>query len=246
MIDTAYDKEASTTYDSIRFSSPSGKVIHEIELSFLQDTLKFVNKEAKTLEVGCGTGRLFFEVLQSGYFSHGLDASFHMLGECAEKIKNPFPDAGFVLAEAGRIPFKEKSFDLLYSIRVLNQTGSSDYALSVIAEMVRVAKPGGYVLVEFMNYYRKHPWGKRKYWGPKEMVFSEKMNVRLRPREVIAKAEENGAKLIWFRGAFFLGMTGFYLTPVRLLKVISSMDQFLSKMFPYMCSRCYILLQKRG
>ena len=244
----AYNKELAETYDSKRFISLSGKRIHDIEVGILIDALSYVPTEAKILEVGCGTGRLLEEACQDGYSPKGLDASPYMLKISSEKFQDDYPETSFVLGEAARLPFTENSHDLLYSIRVLNQTVTHDYALNVVGEMIRVAKPASYVLVEFMNYYRLEPFSKRGYLGSGSGydISCVDSNVRIRPKEVLDKARECGATLIWFRGGFFLGMTTLRLLPEFMIGLVSKLDQFLSKQFPRLCSRCYVLLQKGG
>lgn len=46
------------------------------------------------------------------------------------------------------MPFEEdNSIDLVYSIRLLRPTKSRDDALRVVDEMLRITRPGGYMLV---------------------------------------------------------------------------------------------------
>lgn len=248
MIKTAYDKATAETYDAKRFKALSGKTIHNVELGLLKEALSFVSTQSKVLEVGCGTGRLLVEVCNAGYGIEGLDASLHMLTQCYDKLQDSYPKTDLILGEAARIPCLDDSYDFVYAVRVLNQTGTPNYALNVIAEMIRVAKPGGYVLVEFMNYYRLRLGGQFVRLGPTDVVarVNVRGNARLRPKEAIDRARHNGANLIWCRGALFFGMTTFHVLPDLLIGFVSGVDQFLSRLFPRLCSRCYALFQKMG
>ncbi len=230
--DTAYSKDQAQTYDSDRFSDKKGKKIHDVELSILLSAAQEIPKHASVLEVGCGTGRLLREMCVRGYKVDGLDASPHMLAECRQKSSGDYPDPRLVLGECGNIPFDDNTYDFVYTIRLLNQTESAAYALSSIDEMIRVAKPGSYVLVEFFNFFRPRiPWHPRR-------------DVRLRPHEVCARARQNGAAPVWTRGAFFFGMTAVLRVPNYLVEFITTVDRFASLLFPRLCARCYVLMRK--
>ena len=241
MVKTAYDKESASSYDSKRFTTQSGQLIHEIEVSILKDALKNLSSdETSILEVGCGTGRLLIELFSAGYTVNGLDPSLHMLTQSKKKFQSDF-----VLGEAAYLPFQTNHYDFVYSIRVLNQTAAHQYALDTILEMIRIAKPKGYILVEFMNHYRLGLDRRRVRLGPEQIVDRvNKENIRLRPKEVFQLAKNNNLNVVWFRGAFFFGITTLNLLPEFAIQFASKVDRFFSKLLPGLCSRCYILLQK--
>ena len=231
-IKTAYSRKQALTYDNQRFSDHKGKTIHDIELGMLLAAADTLPKEATLLEVGCGTGRLLSEMCERGYRVDGLDASTDMLSECQRKLSNHGFHTRLVLAECGMLPFRGDAYDFVYSIRLLNQTESPAYALRSIDEMLRVAKPGAYILVEFLNYYRpRFPWVARG-------------TVRLNPREVRIRAGRNGATPVWTRGAFFFGMTMIHLAPEFLVSWVSAIDRMMSFLLAPLCARCYVLLKK--
>lgn len=247
LVTTRYDKSIAQTYDADRFTSVSGRRIHDIELGLLRTALRSVPSGSNILEVGCGTGRLLLEVCDMGYELNGLDASPAMLSRFRENARHVFPEAGIILGESARVPCPDDSFDFVYCMRLLNQTGSPEYALSTVAEMIRVARPDDYILVEFMNYYRPRFMGRRVRLSPGKVVerFNER-NVRLKPHEVIERARQSGGALVWCRGAFFLGMSLLHMLPVSWIGVVSAGDQVFSDLLPSLCSRCYALFQKMG
>lgn len=235
-VETAYDAEQANIYDMERFKKKSGIKIHETELEHLYSAISIVSEikpQLTILEVGCGTGRLLVEVCIKGYKVDGIDASPDMLAQCNKKILGQFPDTKIALGEATELPYPNNSYDFIYSIRLLNQTESCEYALNIISEMVRVTKANGYLLVEFVNYYRLR-LGRRKYLG-----------VRLRPKKVINYANKHGATVIWCHGAFFFGMTFLHILPDFLLDYMNKIDKIFCKLFPKLCSRCYVLLQTK-
>jgi len=97
----------------------------------------------RTLEVGVGTGLLALPLHEAGIPLAGLDLSAPMLGKLVEKAggETVFP---LVLGDATRMPFADGTFDGAYLRWVLHLIPEWRSAL---AEMVRVVRPGGVLLV---------------------------------------------------------------------------------------------------
>ena len=85
------------------------------------------------LDVGCGTG-LLAERLKSQ--SVGLDISVGLLSTARARLMGR-ESSYLVLGDAGKLPFRESSFDIVYSVTVLQNTRDP---LSSIKEMKRVGK----------------------------------------------------------------------------------------------------------
>jgi len=161
-----------------------------------------------------------------------------MLDQLKTKLEDAKLDTQLFYGEAAKTGMADNEFDLVYSIRVLNQTDSPQYALDAVREMIRLTKPGGYILTEFVNDYRPR-WGKAAH--PKR-----EKTTRLRPQEVAEAGKLAGAELVGFRGCFFLGMQAYLFSPQLLLPMVSIADRCLSAMLPRLCARTYALFCKRG
>ncbi|HNP95392.1 MAG TPA: class I SAM-dependent methyltransferase [Cyclobacteriaceae bacterium] len=233
-VHTAYLNEKATTYDERRFSQLSGQVVHNIELEMLNKVLPNLSQGATILEVGCGTGRFLVEMAKKGYKIDGTDASPDMLLIAKNKVGEFVNNFQPLLGEASKLPYPSNGFDLTYCVRLLNQTESSHYALSVIDDMFRVTRENGYVLVEFMNYYRAPIRTRGAH------------HVLLRPQEVIDRAKACRGVSIWCEGAFFLNMGIFHMTPAPLLGGIGWIDRLMRNLLPRLCTRSYILFQKQS
>jgi len=100
------------------------------------------------LEVGVGTGLLGLPVHEAGIGLVGLDLSAPMLGKLVEKAggRVPFP---LVLGDATRLPFRDEAFGSAYLRWVLHLI--PDWR-AVLAEMVRVVRPGAVALVNLGAY----------------------------------------------------------------------------------------------
>ncbi len=102
-----------------------------------------VDVEGKlVLDAGCGIGR-FTEVVQN-YGGHvvGVDMSFSV--KQAYKNVGHLPNVDIVQADIMKLPFKEGSFDLIFSIGVLHHTYNTRKAFE---SLVRLLKKGGDIAI---------------------------------------------------------------------------------------------------
>jgi len=109
----------------------------------------------RALDLCCGTGDLALALAQRGAQVVGLDFTGQMLAVAEKRRKgpgfrepeNPQPairNPQFVQGDAQRTPFRDAEFDLVTVGYGLRNLASWETGLS---EMVRVAKPGGRLLV---------------------------------------------------------------------------------------------------
>lgn len=113
----------------------------------------------RILEAGCGTGLVMERVRSRGSTNIvGVDLSAGMLAIAREQ--------GSRVAQASvtALPFPDASFDVAYSFKVLAHVPDIEAAL---AEMARVVRPGGSVVVEFYNRHslRGLRWFLKKVFG---------------------------------------------------------------------------------
>ncbi len=106
-----------------------------------------VTPGARALDVCCGTGDIALRLARAGAEVTGLDFSDAMLAVARGKIQDSKPgirSLQFIRGDAQALPFGDAEFDIVtvgYGLRNLTtwETG--------LREMVRVAKPGGCLLV---------------------------------------------------------------------------------------------------
>lgn len=98
----------------------------------------------RVLDVGIGTGRLAFPIAGRGYRVVGVDISRAMLARFRRRrARRPTAPVQAVRADATRLPFPDRSFDLAYWVHVLHLVPAWKGALD---EVLRVARPGGVLL----------------------------------------------------------------------------------------------------
>ncbi len=90
------------------------------------------------LEVGCGTGAILSE-LDTPASLHGLDLNPAALAECRIHV----PGVSLVHGNALSLPYSSRSFDIVYCHFLLLWVRDP---LLALAEMKRMAKPGGHII----------------------------------------------------------------------------------------------------
>lgn len=133
----------------------------------------------RILDAGCGKGRFSDVLLKAGAEVVGLDFSDELLQE-TRNINGGF----FTQGSLTRLPFKDNSFDYVFSIEVLEHIPDTELAIS---ELIRVLRNNGKILIIDKNKCSLHRKllipriliKKYKEWSnqwmyPKGFVFVEK------------------------------------------------------------------------
>jgi len=95
-------------------------------------------------EAGCGTGLLLERATRFARSCTGLDLSAGMLQTARER------NLPVVQGSITDLPLPDAAFDLVYSMKVLAHIEPIE---SAVAELARITRPGGHVLLEFYNPY---------------------------------------------------------------------------------------------
>jgi SAM-dependent methyltransferase len=133
---TYYDRFSRTYEDHRRHGYH--RMIDELELGLVRR----YGAGRDVFEAGCGTGLLLSEAALVARSAVGLDLSRGMLGQAhARGLK-------IVQGSIGHVPLSSSSFDLVYSMKVLAHIPAIESAL---AELARLVRPGGHLLLEFYN-----------------------------------------------------------------------------------------------
>jgi ubiquinone/menaquinone biosynthesis C-methylase UbiE len=141
-----------------------------LERSLLSSLLSKFPDASTVLEVGCGTGHFARWFAEKGYRVVGLDISPAMLSEARKRN-----GVSCLLAAAEKLPFADRSFDLVGLITTLEFVVDPQRALS---EALRVAGQG--MILGVLNRHSllgirrlrsaKPPWDAAKLYTPRELV----------------------------------------------------------------------------
>jgi SAM-dependent methyltransferase len=121
---------------------------HHIIEHYLRRRASYVLRHApgdnqSALDVGAGTGLLAERLHDLGLGVVALDPFPQMLGQLQQRR----PDIQTVVAHGNDIPFPDDAFNLTYSVAVMHHIAEPPLVRRTLAEMVRVTRPGGRILV---------------------------------------------------------------------------------------------------
>jgi len=141
--------------------------------------------DGRGLDVGCGTGALM-EALKPFGAVVGVDGSEGMI---AVLRRNGRGEA--VVAPVDRLPFADGAFDVVFCVATLHHVAEPEAVRRTIREMVRVARPGGALVI--WDHNPRNPYWPRLMRRAPQDTGAE----RLIPAEEIVRAlEESGVRRI--------------------------------------------------
>jgi SAM-dependent methyltransferase len=111
-------------------------------------------RPVSALEVGCGNGRFFRTLARAGFA--GRYVGTEVAGWIVQGCRRRHPDAGWVAATAYQIPVADGSFDVCFSYGVIE---SLVYPERALAEMLRVLKRGGRLVLLFPDFVESGRFG---------------------------------------------------------------------------------------
>lgn len=100
------------------------------------------------LDVGCGAGVTVVALAQAGYTASGVDIAPRMIELAQQWARHEGARCDFNVASARHLPYADEQFDVVFALGLLSNIRDDDVAL---AEMRRVLRPGGTLLVTVAN-----------------------------------------------------------------------------------------------
>jgi SAM-dependent methyltransferase len=178
----------SSHFDTIAAEYDESLPPHVVE-HYLAKRTRFVVEHCPRgagLDVGCGTGALAARLAAAGYDMTGVDPSDGML----DVLRARAPQVRAQVASGTDLPFEDDTFDLVLCVAVMHHIAEQGAVRATLGEMVRVARPGGRVLV--WDHNPRNP-----YWKSlMARVPQDTGEERLIPEaEVVAGLRAGGAEI---------------------------------------------------
>jgi SAM-dependent methyltransferase len=117
-----------------------------VQEHYLQRRVRYIRQHAPAataIDVGAGTGILAERLADAGMDVVALDPFPGML----EQLRRRRPGVQTVVAHGEAIPFPDNNFDLAYSVAVMHHIADPGKVRRTLAEMVRVTRPGGRIVI---------------------------------------------------------------------------------------------------
>lgn len=152
---TAFDPYAATYQEEIRravnFVPQAEEFYTVVKAEHLLGQLRrLVGKTdgLRILDVGCGNGRADRHLVGRVGELCGVDVCEAMV----ERARKANPDCSYQVYDDGRLPYDDGFFDVAFTICVMHHVPPKDWP-RFVAEMRRVVRPGGLVVVYEHNPY---------------------------------------------------------------------------------------------
>ena len=150
--DLNWKKRPETNYNHWTSGSPK----NQIQLAFSQhfDLFKTLiykkSKKLKILEVGCGRGSLSAFFSNAGHECHLLDISESVIKTAKQIFEINKLNGNFYVGDANNLPFDDNSFDLIFSIGLLEHFENVE---PVIKSQIDKLKPNGTLINYIVPMY---------------------------------------------------------------------------------------------
>jgi len=117
----------------------------------LEPLADYTKSGMKVLDLGCGNGRLY-EILKDKEVEYtGIDISENLINVAKKK----YPKGQFVIGDGINLPFKDHSFDIVYSIAVFHHLPSRELRIQFLKEAKRVLKKDGKIILIVWNLWQR-------------------------------------------------------------------------------------------
>lgn len=142
MSDKTHQGQADYFWD-VQNSKRLGRYLTATELAYIDTALHDV-KPGRVLDVGCGSGKLAFPLMNKGFNVVGVEYDRRPL----RSFRGQDAGAALVNADAQTLPFTETSFTCVVAVELIDNLPNRS---SFYRQAWRVLRPGGWLLVTLTN-----------------------------------------------------------------------------------------------
>ena len=117
----------------------------------------YCKKGDKVLDFGCGNGRLLEFLGKKGIEYTGIDISAKLLKEAQNQFRGPGIEFQKI-SGLDSLPLEDNSFNVIYAIAVFHHLPSREMRKKMAAELYRILKPEGTIVITVWNLWQKKYW----------------------------------------------------------------------------------------
>jgi len=147
------------------------------------DTLRPDRPGGRALDVGCGVGQVVRRLKDAGYEACGVEVSEPSIARARQM---GLACSGY---DGLHLPFPDRHFDSVGALNVLEHVEEPE---AFLAELVRVTRPGGRVVVSSPNFFRALGWrdyhpkmrGLGNKWRNWRRLAAKRRQMRVTPDQV--------------------------------------------------------------
>jgi ubiquinone/menaquinone biosynthesis C-methylase UbiE len=144
-------RNESLRYHALRYETLYGRLFQSLHHNVLRKVLDSLVRQARVLEVACGTGHVTKLLVDMGFRPIACDLTHQMMHHARTRCQGL---GLFLETDAFHLPFENGTFDALISTRFLHLFPHEQQQL-LIVEMLRVLKSGGLLIVDFDNFFSR-------------------------------------------------------------------------------------------
>lgn len=155
-------KEVADDYDFHRMGTSERRRRNAAKWAAIRQALRYTRKVRTVLDIPCGTGRFTGDIADLGYRVVGADVSLEMILKGVDAVGENPGVAGFLQADAERLPLPSRSIDCIVCIRFMLHVNQATRH-RILCEMRRVTKR--WVVIDYRHKhtyrYRLNEWRKK-------------------------------------------------------------------------------------
>jgi SAM-dependent methyltransferase len=158
---------------------------------------KLIKPNSSVLEIGCGNASSLLGPLSRDREAYGIDLTAEMLSAAKENYNRV---RGLVRSDACCVPFRDASFDFVYTSRCLINVLDAEMQRLAMREAFRVVKPTGTVIFveNFEEPLTRMNLARRRYGAGPEIM--DQHNLPLNLRETLEYSKKLGWNLVSIQG----------------------------------------------
>lgn len=149
-----YDDKAKH-YDSDRAVNRATRYYFANSYRTIESVMDRTRRDSVHVDMPVGTGKFLLHLRERGYDHRmiGIDIAAGMLEVCADQSQESGADLILSMGDAYRLPLPDNSVDVFTCLRLTHLLPKSTWP-HIIAEIRRVLRPGGQLIIELRNALR--------------------------------------------------------------------------------------------